>query len=115
MKVSKKDIDKLNSVLSVVIENTDYESKVEEVLKDYKKRANIPGFRKGHTPIGLIKKQYGVSVKVDEINKLMQKGLGDYLGEKKLNILGNPIPVEKNDIDWNADKLTFVFAICLSP
>ena len=105
MKVSKKDIDKLNSVLSVVIENTDYESKVEEVLKDYKKRANIPGFRKGHTPIGLIKKQYGVSVKVDEINKLMQKGLGDYLGEKKLNILGNPIPVEKNDIDWNASAL----------
>ena len=115
MKVSKKDIDKLNSVLSVVIEKTDYESKVEEVLKDYKKRANIPGFRKGHTPIGLIKKQYGISVKVDEINKLMQKGLGDYLGEKKLDILGNPIPVEKNDIDWSADKLTFDFEIGLSP
>ena len=115
MKVSKKDIDKLNSVLSVVIEKTDYESKVEEVLKDYKKRANIPGFRKGHTPIGLIKKQYGVSVKVDEINKLMQKGLGDYLGEKKLDILGNPIPVEKDNIDWSADKLTFDFEIGLSP
>ena len=86
MKVSKNDIDKLNSVLSVVIEKTDYESKVEEVLKDYKKRANIPGFRKGHTPIGLIKKQYGISVKVDEINKLMQKGLGDYLGEKKFEL-----------------------------
>ena len=115
MKVSKKDIDKLNSVLSVSIEKTDYESKVEEVLKDYKKRANIPGFRKGHTPIGLIKKQYGVSVKVDEINKLMQKGLGDYLGEKKLDILGNPIPVEKDNIDWSADKLTFDFEIGLSP
>ena len=87
MKVSKKDIDKLNSVLSVSIEKTDYESKVEEVLKDYKKRANIPGFRKGHTPIGLIKKQYGISVKVDEINKLMQKRLSDYLGDEKLDIL----------------------------
>ncbi|MDB9995362.1 trigger factor family protein, partial [Flavobacteriaceae bacterium] len=85
MKVSKKDIDKLNSVLSVSIEKTDYESKVEEVLKDYKKRANIPGFRKGHTPIGLIKKQYGISVKVDEINKLMQKRLSDYLGDEKLD------------------------------
>ena len=115
MKVSKKDIDKLNSVLSVSIEKTDYESKVEEVLKDYKKRANIPGFRKGHTPIGLIKKQYGISVKVDEINKLMQKGLSDYLGDEKLDILGNPVPVEKNDLDWNADKITFDFEIGLSP
>ena len=115
MKVSKKDIDKLNSVLSVSIEKTDYESKVEEVIKDYKKKANIPGFRKGHTPIGLIKKQYGISVKVDEINKLMQKGLSDYLGDEKLDILGNPLPVEKNDLDWNADKITFDFEIGLSP
>ena len=115
MKVSKKDIDKLNSVLSVSIEKTDYESKVEEVLKDYKKKANIPGFRKGHTPIGLIKKQYGISVKVDEINKLMQKGLSDYLGDEKLDILGNPLPVEKNDLDWNADNITFDFEIGLSP
>ena len=115
MKVSKKDIDKLNSVLSVSIEKIDYESKVEEVLKDYKKRANIPGFRKGHTPIGLIKKQYGISVKVDEINKLIQKGLSDYLGDEKLDILGNPLPVEKNDLDWNADNITFDFEIGLSP
>ena len=115
MKVSKKDIDKLNSVLSVSIEKTDYESKVEEVIKDYKKKANIPGFRKGLTPIGLIKKQYGISVKVDEINKLMQKGLSDYLGDEKLDILGNPLPVEKNDLDWNADNITFDFEIGLSP
>ena len=115
MKVSKKDIDKLNSVLSVSIEKTDYESKVEEVIKDYKKKANIPGFRKGHTPIGLIKKQYGISVKVDEINKLMQKGLSDYLVDEKLDILGNPLPVEKNDLDWNADNITFDFEIGLSP
>lgn len=101
--------------MSVSIEKTDYESKVEEVIKDYKKKANIPGFRKGHTPIGLIKKQYGISVKVDEINKLMQKGLSDYLGDEKLDILGNPLPVEKNDLDWNADNITFDFEIGLSP
>ena len=64
MKVSKKDIDKLNSVLSVEIQKKDYESNVDKVLKDYRKRANIPGFRKGHTPIGLIKKQYGMSSKL---------------------------------------------------
>ena len=115
MKVSKKDIDKLNSIISIDIEKNDFESNVENVLKDYRKRANIPGFRKGHTPIGLIKKQYGLSVKVDEINKLIQKGLSDYLSNEKLAILGNPIPVEKNNIDWNADKLTFDFEIGLSP
>ena len=111
MKVSKNDIDKLNSVLSVVIEKTDYESKVEEVLKDYKKRANIPGFRKGHTPIGLIKKQYGISVKVDEINKLMQKGLGDYLGEKKLDISeyveATPITINRNPVHLMLNPNTF--------
>ena len=105
MRVSKKDIDKLNSIISIDIEKNDFESNVENVLKDYRKRANIPGFRKGHTPIGLIKKQYGLSVKVDEINKLIQKGLSDYLSNEKLAILGNPVPVEKNNIDWNSDKL----------
>jgi len=115
MKVSKKDIDKLNSVLSVEIQKKDYESNVDKVLKDYRKRANIPGFRKGHTPIGLIKKQYGMSVKVDEINKLMQKGVSDELNTEKLAILGNPIPVEKNEIDWNSDVLAFDFEIGLSP
>ena len=61
MNVSKKDVDKLNSILSIDLKKSEYEPKVEQVLKDYKKRANIPGFRKGHTPIGLIKKQYGLS------------------------------------------------------
>jgi trigger factor len=115
MRVSKKDIDKLNSIISIDIEKNDFESNVENVLKDYRKRANIPGFRKGHTPIGLIKKQYVLSVKVDEINKLIQKGLSDYLSNEKLAILGNPVPVEKNNIDWNSDKLTFDFEIGLSP
>ena len=115
MRVSKKDIDKLNSIISIDIEKNDFESNVENVLKDYRKRANIPGFRKGHTPIGIIKKQYGLSVKVDEINKLIQKGLSDYLSNEKLAILGNPVPVEKNNIDWNSDKLTFDFEIGLSP
>ena len=81
MDISKTDIDQLNSVINMTIDRKDYEKKVGSVLSDYRKNANIPGFRKGHTPIGLIKKQYGISVKVDEINKLMQKRLSDYLGE----------------------------------
>ena len=115
MKVLRNDIDKLNSILSVAIDKSDYQANVEKVLIDYKKRANIPGFRKGHTPIGLIKKQYGPSVKVDEINKLMQKALNDFLTEEKLAILGNPLLIEKSDLDWDSDTLTFEFEIGLSP
>ena len=115
MKVSRKDKDKLNSILSVSIDKSDYHSNVEKVLTDYRKKANIPGFRKGHTPIGLIKKQYGLSVKVDEINKVMQKALNDFLTDEKLAILGNPVPIEQVDLDWNSENLTFDFEIGLSP
>ena len=115
MKVSRKDKDKLNSILSVSIDKLDYHSNVEKVLTDYRKKANIPGFRKGHTPIGLIKKQYGLSVKVDEINKVMQKALNDFLTDEKLAILGNPLPIEQTDLDWNSENLIFNFEIGLSP
>ena len=115
MKVSRKDIDKLNSLLSIDVVKKDYESNVDKVLVDYKKRANIPGFRKGHTPIGLIKKQYGISVKVDEVNKVIQKALSDFLTAEKLAILGNPVPKENKKLDWNSDDMTFEFEIGLSP
>ena len=115
MKVSRKNIDKLNSLLSIEVVKKDYESNVDKVLVDYKKRANIPGFRKGHTPIGLIKKQYGLSVKVDEVNKVIQKALSDFLTAEKLAILGNPIPKENKKLDWNSDDMSFEFEIGLSP
>ena len=115
MKVSRKDIDKLNSLLSIDVVKKDYESNVDKVLVDYKKRANIPGFRKGHTPIGLIKKQYGLSVKVDEVNKVIQKAMSDFLTDQKLAILGNPIPKENKELDWSSDDMTFEFEIGLSP
>ena len=115
MKVSRKDIDKLNSLLSIEVVKKDYESNVDKVLVDYKKRANIPGFRKGHTPIGLIKKQYGLSVKVDEVNKVIQKAMSDFLTDQKLAILGNPIPKENKELDWSSDDMTFEFEIGLSP
>ncbi len=115
MKITRNDIDKLNSTLIVDIDKKDYESNVDKVLIDYKKRANIPGFRKGHTPIGLIKKQYGLSVKVDEVNKLMQKTLNDFLIKEDLAILGNPIPKENPELDWHADQMSFEFELGLSP
>lgn len=115
MEILRKDRDKLNSVLTIKINKLDYEENVDKVLLDYKKRANIPGFRKGHTPFGLIKKQYGLSVKVDEINKLLQKTLSEYIVKEKLQILGNPIPVKNPDMDMSSEELSFNFELGLSP
>jgi len=115
MEILRKDRDKLNSVLTININKLDYEENVDKVLLDYKKRANIPGFRKGHTPFGLIKKQYGLSAKVDEINKLLQKALSEYIVKEKLQILGNPIPVKNPDMDMSSEELSFNFELGLSP
>ena len=73
MEIIKKDIDALNAVLTVVIEKKDYQEKVDQVLINYKKTANIPGFRKGQIPMGMVKKQFGQSVLVEEVNKLLQE------------------------------------------
>tara|TARA_B100001093_G_scaffold40286_2_gene34296 strand:+ start:16267 stop:17592 length:1326 start_codon:yes stop_codon:yes gene_type:complete len=115
MEILRKDRDKLNSVLTIKINKLDYEENIDKVLLDYKKRANIPGFRKGHTPFGLIKKQYGLSVKVDEINKLLQKTLSEYIVKEKLQILGNPIPVKNPNMDMSSEELSFNFELGLSP
>ena len=78
MDITKKDIDALNAVLTVVIEKKDYQEKVDQVLTNYKKTANIPGFRKGHIPMGMVKKQFGQSVLVEEVNKLLQEKMNSY-------------------------------------
>ena len=98
MNITRENIDELNAVVKVEIEKDDYNPKVEKVLKDYRKNANIPGFRKGHVPMGLIKKQYGQAVLVDEVNKLLQENLNKYLTEEKLDVLGNPLPKEQEDL-----------------
>ncbi|MAN27384.1 MULTISPECIES: trigger factor [Mesonia] len=115
MNITRENIDELNAVVKVEIEKDDYNPKVEKVLKDYRKNANIPGFRKGHVPMGLIKKQYGQAVLVDEVNKLLQENLNKYLTEEKLDVLGNPLPKEQEDFDWNKDNYSFEFELGLSP
>ena len=89
--------------------------KVEQVLKDYRKRADIPGFRKGNVPMGVIKKQYGQAVLVDEVNKMLQSSLNDFLNKEKISILGNPLPVPVDNIDWNAPAFSFDFKLGLTP
>jgi trigger factor len=115
MKISRKDNDALNSLITINIERDDFEDKVNEVLSDYRKKANIPGFRKGHVPIGMIKKQYETAITADEVNKLLQKNLEQYLRDENLNILGNPLPVINEELDWKANEFTFDFELGLSP
>ncbi|WP_088340551.1 trigger factor [Robiginitalea sediminis] len=115
MNITKEQIDALNAVLKVEITKEDYQEKVDRILKDYRKNANIPGFRKGQVPMGLIKKQYGKAVLVDEINKLLQDNLNKYLVEEKLDVLGNPLPRQKDDFNWDADQLAFEFELGLAP
>jgi trigger factor len=115
MNITREDKDQLNSVVKINIEKNDYSSKVEKILKDYRKTANIPGFRKGMVPMGMIKKQYGQAVLVDEVNKLLQDSLNSYITEEKLDILGNPLPKPQDDLNWEADDYTFEFELGLAP
>jgi len=115
MKITKEDIDALNSVVKIDITANDYQEKVDTQLDDYRKKANIPGFRKGHVPMSLVKKQYGKSVMIDEVNKLLQESLNKFLVEEKLDVLGNPLPKMKENFSWEGDQFSFEFELGLAP
>ncbi|NJB70880.1 trigger factor [Saonia flava] len=115
MNITKEQIDDLNAVVKVAVTKDDYQDKVETILKDYRKQANIPGFRKGQVPMGLIKKQYGKAVLVDEVNKLLQDNLNKYLTEEKLDVLGNPLPKQQDNFDWDTEDFAFEFELGLAP
>ncbi|WP_340200281.1 trigger factor [Ascidiimonas sp. W6] len=115
MDITREQIDDLNAIVTVAISKEDYSDKVNEILNDYRKKANIPGFRKGHVPMGLVKKQYGRAVLVDEVNKLLQDSLNKYLTEEKLDVLGNPLPKPKDDFDWDSENFSFEFELGLTP
>ncbi|SEP72682.1 trigger factor [Hyunsoonleella jejuensis] len=115
MNITRENLDALNAVVKVDIAKEDYSDKVEKILTDYRKTANIPGFRKGHVPMGMVKKQYGKAVLVDEVNKLLQDALNKYLTEEKLDVLGQPLPKPQDEIDWDADAFSFEFELGLAP
>jgi trigger factor len=118
MNITRENIDDLNALLKVNIVKNDYEEKVETVLKDYRKKATIKGFRPGMVPIGLIKKMYGRAVEIDEINKVVTEGIQKYITDEKLEILGDPLPKadEKEMIDFDTQQeFNFTFEIGLSP
>jgi len=115
MNITKQNSDALNAVVKIEIVAEDYQEKVSGLLEDYRKKADIPGFRKGHVPMGMIKKQYGKSIMIDEVNKLIQASLNKYLTDEKLEILGNPIPRMQEDFNWEAEVFSFEFELGLAP
>ena len=115
MDITRENTDALNAVVKVDIIADDYQSKVDKILVDYRKKADIPGFRKGHVPMGMIKKQYGKSVMIDEVNKLLQDELNKYLTEEKIEILGNPIPRIQENFSWDTKSFSFEFELGLVP
>lgn len=117
MNISFEAPDKINGQMTLVVEKEDYQTEVEKTLKDYRKRANVPGFRPGQTPMGLIKRQYGTAVKVDVVNKMLGEKLYEYVRENKIQMLGEPLNSDKQkDLDFEGDgPLEFVFDIAVAP
>ena len=118
MEFTLKNQDATSVILSVNIQEADYSALVEKQLKNFRQKANIPGFRPGMVPMGLIKKQYGTAVKAEEINKLLQTKIFEYIRENKVDMLGEPLPIEEQQANINMveDKeFTFEFEIALAP
>lgn len=115
MNITKQEIDALNAVVTIAIDKSDFQPKVDKVLTDYKKKASIPGFRKGFVPMSLIKKQYEKSVVIDEVNKMLQDSLNNFIVEEKLDILGNPLPKVSENFSWDNENFTFDFELGLAP
>lgn len=115
MNISKEQVDALNAIVTIQVAKEDYATKVENVLEDYRKKANIPGFRKGAVPMSFVKKQNGKAILLDEVNKIIQGALNKFITEEKLDILGNPLPKMTEDFDWDADDFKFQFELGLTP
>ena len=118
MKISFENVDKVSALLTLNIEKKDYEDKVKTALKDFSKKASLPGFRPGKVPASLIQKRFGTEVKAEEINKLLSEEINKYIRENKINMLAEPLPNEEKTpkVDFEAqDDFTFAFDIALAP
>lgn len=117
MNISFEAPDKINGLLTITLEKDDYQPEVDKVLKDYRKRANVPGFRPGQVPMGLVKRQFGAAAKSDVVNKMLGEKLYEYVRENKIQMLGEPLSSDKQkevDIEKD-DTLEFVFDIAVAP
>lgn len=117
MKISFENPDKVNGLLTLTVEEADYKENVEKTLKNYRKKANVPGFRPGMAPMGMIKRQFGTTVKVDEINKLLGDQMYKYVKDNNIQMLGEPLPSDKQEpVDMEKEApYTFIFDIAVAP
>ena len=117
MKISFENPDKINGLLTIVVEEEDYKNDVEKTLKDYRKKANVPGFRPGQAPMGMIKRQFGTSVKMEAVNKIVGQQIYKYVQDNKIQMLGEPLSSEKQEpVDIEKDgPYTFKFDIAVAP
>ena len=117
MNIQFETSDKVNGLMTITLETADYQPEVDKTLKDYRKRANIPGFRPGQAPMGMIKRQYGPAVKVDVVNKLLGEKLYSYIQDNKIHMLGEPLPSDQQtQLDFESDQpLEFKFDIAVAP
>jgi trigger factor len=118
MKISFDCADKINGLLTMTVEPADYQEAVEKTLKNYRKKAQVPGFRPGMVPMGMIKKQYGTAVKVEEVNRILGEKLYEYIQDNKIQMLGEPLPNQEKQVPQDFEKddeLTFVFDIAVAP
>lgn len=118
MQINRDQIGDLEVRLTITLEKDDYMPKYESSLKRYRKQVNMPGFRPGHVPLGLIKKQYGPSILAEELNQAVNDKLYRYIIDEKLNVLGNPIPADGDEVQGdfrNPDTFTFQYDLGLAP
>ena len=117
MNITRENLDELNAVINIQIQPEDYKSKVDEILIDYRKKAKLDGFRPGKAPLGIVKKLYGTSVLLDQVNQILGENLSSYLSENKMRLLGEPIPSEDSPSnDWeNQTSFDFKFDVGLTP
>lgn len=118
MNISLENIDKVSAVLTIKMEKADYAERVEKALKDYRRKASLPGFRPGQVPMALLKKRFGKDITAEEVNKLLGEKLYAYIKDNKLNVLGEPLPSEgrQQNIDFDTmEEFSFAFDIALAP
>ena len=116
MKLTQSKAKDLMATITVEVVAADYSEKVDKVLKDYRKTADVPGFRKGKTPMGIINKKYRTSVLVEEVNKLLQDELYKHISTEKVRVLGSPLPIDDAPIDWAKNEdFTFKYEVGLAP
>jgi trigger factor len=118
MKVTQKNVDDLTLTITISIDKSDYSEKSKKILNDYRKKAEIKGFRKGMAPMSLIEKMHGQNAVLDSVNELISQGLNDHIKNNKINIIGEPLPnvTEQKEINWESNEpLEFLFDVALAP